>query len=380
MIKLRLKKLGLIINPIAGMGGRVGLKGTDGLDILKKAKKLGAKPQAEERAVETLKRLEPLKDKIELITYPEEMGEKVAVRCDFSPGIIGTLKSFNTAAADTQQAARDMSDLGVDLILFAGGDGTARDIYRAVGDSSVVLGIPAGVKIHSAVYACNPVISGDLAALFLEGKIKKIIEAEVMDIDEENFRRDIISARLYGYLRIPYKNRYLQRVKAGSSEDERYSQEAIAFEIIKNMSDEFYYIIGPGTTTRAIMEKLNLDYSLLGVDIVYRKRLAGKDLSESELLEKIEGKKAKLIVTPIGGQGYLFGRGNQQISPEVVECVGKENIIIIATKQKINSLFGHPLLVDTGDETADRLLNDYFRVITGYREYVIYKVTYMPDS
>ena len=375
-----MKKLGLIINPIAGMGGRVGLKGTDGLDILEKAKKLGAKPQSEERAVETLKRLEPLKDKIELITYPEEMGETASVRCGFSPRIIGTIKGFMTAAADTQQAARNMSDLGVDLILFAGGDGTARDIYRAVGDSSVVLGIPAGVKIHSAVYACNPVISGDLAALFLEGKIKKIIEAEVMDIDEENFRRDIISARLYGYLRIPYKNRYLQRVKAGSSEDERYSQEAIAFEIIKNMSDEFYYIIGPGTTTRAIMEKLNVDCSLLGVDMVYRKRLAGKDLSESELLEKIEGKKAKLIVTPIGGQGYLFGRGNQQISPEVVECVGKENIIIIATKQKINSLFGHSLLVDTGDETADRLLNDYFRVITGYREYVIYNVTYMPDS
>ena len=375
-----MKKLGLIVNPIAGMGGRVGLKGTDGLDILKKAKKLGAKPQSEERAVETLKRLEPLKDKIELITYPGEMGETAAVQCGFLPGVIGTIKSFMTVAADTQQAARNMSDLGVDLILFAGGDGTARDIYRAVGDSSVVLGIPAGVKIHSAVYACNPVISGDLAALFLEGKIKKIIEAEVMDIDEENFRRDIISARLYGYLRIPYKNRYLQRVKAGSSEDERYSQEAIAFEIIKNMSDEFYYILGPGTTTRAIMEKLDLDYSLLGVDIVYRKRLAGKDLSESELLEKIKGKKTKMIVTPIGGQGYLFGRGNQQISPEVVECVGKENIIIIATKHKINSLCGRPLLVDTGDETADRLLNDYFRVITGYREYVIYKVTYMPDS
>ncbi len=375
-----MKKLGLIINPIAGMGGRVGLKGTDGLDILEKAKKLGAKPQSEERAVESLKRLEPLKDKIELITYPGEMGETAAVQCGFLPRVIGTIKDFRTAAADTQQAARDMSDLGVDLMLFAGGDGTARDIYNAVGDSSVVLGIPAGVKIHSAVYACNPVVSGDLAALFLEDKVKKIIEAEVMDIDEENYRRDIISARLYGYLRIPYKNRYLQRVKAGSSEDEKYSQEAIAFEIIKNMSDEFYYIIGPGTTTRAIMEKLDLDYSLLGVDIVYRKRLAGKDLSESELLEKINGKKTKMIVTPIGGQGYLFGRGNQQISPEVVECVGKENIIIIATKHKINSLCGSPLLVDMGDETADRLFNDYFRVITGYREYVIYKVTYMPDS
>jgi len=371
-----LKKLGLIVNPIAGMGGRVGLKGTDGLDILEKAVELGATPQSQNRTVEVLEKLKPLKDTIELITYPSKMGEKAAIRCGFSPNIIGTLTDPATTASDTRKAAKEMLDLKVDLLLFAGGDGTARDIYTAVRDSMVVLGIPTGVKIHSAVYACNPVRAGELALLFLQGKAKNILEAEVMDIDEEDYRKGRLRTKLYGYLKIPFERRYLQRVKAGSPVSEQYSQEAIAHDVTENISDEFYYIVGPGTTTRSIMEKLNLNDTLLGIDLIHKKKLVGKDLNEADLLEKIKGKKTKLIITPIGGQGYLFGRGNQQISPDVIKQVGRDNIIIVATKQKINSLYGRPLLVDTGDKAVDRLLNDYFKVITGHREAIIYKATY----
>ena len=371
-----MKKLGLIVNPIAGLGGRVGLKGTDGPDILEKARELGGKPVSEKRTKEALQKLESLKDSVELITYPRQMGEKAALDGGFSPKIIGSLPDSQTTARDTQNAAKDMQELKVDLLLFAGGDGTARDIYNAVGESMVVLGIPAGVKIHSAVYACNPARAGELAALFLKDKAKTIQETEVMDIDEDDFRKGRLSAKLYGYLRIPYERRYVQRMKAGSSATEKYYQEAIASSIVDDMSDEYLYIIGPGTTTRVVMERLDLDSSLLGVDLVYKKRLEGKDLNESELLKKIKGQKAKLIITPIGGQGYLLGRGNQQISPEIIQQVGKENIIIIATKHKINSLQGRPLLVDTGDRAADELLEDYFKVITGYREVVVYKVTY----
>ncbi len=354
------------------------MKGTDGLDILEKAKKLGAKPISSQRAEEALEKLKPLKEDIKIITCSGGMGERSVIRCGFLPEFIGVGRTSITTASDTRKAARIMRDRSVDLLLFSGGDGTARDIYQALEGTQVVLGIPAGVKVHSAVFACNPETAGELAALFLQGKTRKIKEAEVMDIDEDDYREGILSARLYGYLKIPFRKSYLQSLKAGSSGDERYYQEAIAHEAVENMSAEYIYIIGPGTTTRAVMERLGLEGSLLGVDLVQRGKLVGKDLSEKELLKGIKGKKAKLIVTPIGGQGYLLGRGNQQISPEVIKKVGKENIVIIATQQKINSLCGRPLLVDTGDAASDRLLSGYFKVITGYRESAIYKVTHTP--
>ena len=253
---------------------------------------------------------------------------------------------------------------------------TARDVYKAIGNSLLVLGIPTGVKIQSAVFARNPSAAGELCALYFQGKAKKVREAEVMDINEENFREGNLSARLYGYLKIPYRSRYVQRVKSGSSPDEKYIQEAIAGAVIESMSDAYLYIVGPGTTTRTIMEKLDLDYSLLGIDIVYKRQLVGKDLNEAEILEEIKGKKCKLIITPIGGQGYLLGRGNQQLSPEVIARVGKDNIIIVATQNKIHSLNGRPLLIDTGEKQTDQLLSGYSKVIIGSRDTIIYRVKY----
>jgi predicted polyphosphate/ATP-dependent NAD kinase len=371
-----MKKLGLIVNPIAGMGGRVGLKGTDGPEILEKAIALGAKPVAHRRTLETLNALASLKDSITLWTCPRKMGEEAAVECGFMPQIIEGVSLYSTTAKDTQNAARAMQEKGVDLLLFAGGDGTARDVYESIGNSTVALGIPTGVKVHSAVFALNPLAASELCALYLQEKAKRVVEAEVMDINEEDFRKGILSAKLYGYLKIPYRSRYVQRLKSGSSPDERYSQEAIAVSLIEDMLDTHHYIIGPGTTTRTIMEKLNLDYSLLGIDIVFRKRLMGKDLNEKEILKLIRGKPSMLVLTPIGGQGYLLGRGNQQISPEVIFHVGKDNIIIVATPNKIHSLGGRPLLVDTGDTRTDNLLSGYYRVITSYRDSIIYRVAH----
>jgi predicted polyphosphate/ATP-dependent NAD kinase len=369
-----MKKVGLIVNPIAGMGGKVGLKGTDGPSILLKAKEMGAEQESPKRALKTLERIVSLKDEIKIITYPNEMGENVAKKCGFVPQVVGTINEGETTSNDTKQAAKDLSRLKVDLLLFAGGDGTARDIYFAIGDELLILGIPTGVKMHSAVFASSPMKAGELASLFLQGKIEEVKEAEVMDVDEEAYREGAVSAELYGYLKIPFEKKYVRGMKAGSSTNEIYNQEAIAQEIIENMEENWLYIIGPGTTTRPIMRRLNLEYTLLGVDIICNKKLIDTDLSERKILNQIRGKKAKLIITPIGGQGFLFGRGNQQLSPKVINEIGLENIIVIATVQKINSLDGQPFLVDTGDRELDRSLSGHIIVTTGYRENMVYRV------
>lgn len=356
------------------MGGRVGLKGTDGIQILQRAKELGAKPLSQSRATQALQKLVPIKDQIDLITYPGSMGENAAIRTGLRPIVIGLIKNSITTGSDTQNAAKEMSELGVDLILFAGGDGTARDVYQSTKDSVTVLGIPTGVKIHSAVFATNPNNAGELAKNYLLKKFQKTVDAEVMDLNEENYRKGILEAKVYGYLKIPFQRRYVQHVKTGSLASEKYYQEAIAASIVENMVNDFYYVIGPGTTTRSILQRLKLEHTLIGVDLVYQKRLVGKDLNESQILDFIKSQKTKLIVTPIGGQGYLFGRGNQQISPVVLDKIGKENIIIVATPQKIHSLCGRPLLVDTGNQQIDEYLSDYYRIITGYKEEVVYKV------
>jgi predicted polyphosphate/ATP-dependent NAD kinase len=372
---LRRKKLGFFLNPIAGMGGRVGLKGTDGREVLKKAIELGAKPWASERAREAMKPLRDIKDEIELITYPSPMGEDIALEYGFMTEVIKVDLGDVTTETDTVRAAQAMLDKKVDLLLFAGGDGTARDVCSAVGTSLVCLGIPAGVKIHSGVFASHPVRAGELASLFLQKSVRRTIEAEVMDVDEEELRREVVSARLYGYLKIPHVERFLQRTKSSSSRNEKYSQEAIAAEVVKDMSDEFYYLIGPGTTTAAIMQRLGLDHTLLGVDLVWKGKLMGKDLNEAQILEKIRGSPTKLILTPIGGQGFLLGRGNQQISPTVIEQIGKDNIIVVATKNKIHSLSSRPLSVDTGSEATDKTLMGHYRIITGFREAIIYRAS-----
>ncbi|MHB1404297.1 MAG: ATP-NAD kinase family protein [Desulfitobacteriaceae bacterium] len=368
------KKLGLIVNPVAGMGGRVGLKGSDGADILQRAIELGAQPESPQRAKHALEKLLTIKEDLELITYPYEMGAQEARDCGFDPVIIGTVESGRTTPQDTVKAARDLAEQKVDLILFAGGDGTARNIYDAIGDRDVpVIGIPAGVKIHSAVYATNSRNAGEVALLYLQGKIKKILDSEVMDIDEDAFREGRVTAKLYGYLKAPHEERLVQGLKSGRTEGEASALNSIADQVIEDMQADVLYIIGPGTTTRPIMQKLNLKFTLLGIDAIRNKELVANDLTEKQLLDLIQGKKAKIIVTVIGGQGYIFGRGNQQLSPRVLRQVGKENIIVITPRNKLTALGGKPLLIDTGDYEVNSMLSGYYRIITGYEQTIMFK-------
>jgi predicted polyphosphate/ATP-dependent NAD kinase len=369
-----MKRLGLIVNPVAGLGGRVGLKGSDGIEVQQRARALGAEPQAQVRTAQALETIMPIRDNLELLTPPGEMGEAIARQCGFSPLVLGTLPAGLTSAADTIRLAREMLAIPVDLILFAGGDGTARDIYDAVGEAIPVLGIPAGVKIHSAVFATHPRLAGELAAGFLQGKPTRLHQAEVVDLDEQTYHTGTVITRLYGYLKIPYRTGLIQNKKAPTPAAESAQAEAIAAEVIERMLDGVIYILGPGTTTQAITTRLGLQKTLLGVDVINRQALVAADVGERQLLSLLADHPAKIVVTPIGGQGFLFGRGNQQISPQVIQKVGRDNIIVICLQSKLHALRGRPLLVDTSDAQTDQLLSGYLPVITGYREQSIYRV------
>jgi predicted polyphosphate/ATP-dependent NAD kinase len=372
-----MKKLGVIVNPVAGMGGRVGLKGSDGAAILRRARQLGAQPESPARAIEGLEVVSRLKQSIEILTYPAEMGEDECREAGLDPTVIGSIRSGETTPEDTERAAAEMLAAGVSLILFAGGDGTARNICDAIGERAPVLGLPAGVKIHSAAYGVTPRSTGEVAVGFLEGRLKDTRAAEVMDIDEDAFREGVVAAKLYGYLLVPEERRLLQSVKSGGFRGEKHALRRIAEDVIAGMEDDdCHYIIGPGTTTRALMECLGLENTLLGVDVIRNKELVADDVSEAGLLEIVTENRARIVVTAIGGQGHVFGRGNQQLSPRVIRQVGEENIIIIATKEKLISLSGRPLLVDTGDEALNQELGGYMRVTTGYRDYVMCRVGY----
>jgi predicted polyphosphate/ATP-dependent NAD kinase len=367
-------RLGLIVNPVAGIGGKVGLKGSDGLEIQRKAVELGAVPEAPGRARLALERIRSVASQAGLITYPAEMGEEAARMCGFEPVVIGSIESGSTTAADTRRAAAEMLGMEIDLLLFAGGDGTARDIYDAIGTALPALGVPAGVKIHSAVFATNPASAGELAAAYLRGDVARLREAEVLDLDEEAVRSGIIAPRLYGYLRIPFERRLVQGLKVASTTGEAASLAGIATAVVEQMDDDCIYIIGPGTTTRAIADKLGLRKTLIGVDVVTRRGMVAEDANESQILKLIEGRPARIIVTPIGGQGCIFGRGNQQISARVIAKVGRDNIVVVGTPDKIQPLVGQHLWVDTGDPDTDRIMQGYFRVVTGYREEIVIRV------
>ncbi len=366
------KKVGLIVNPVAGIGGRVGLKGSDGRETVRKARELGGESPAPGRAATALKELVGLKDEIELVTYHAEMGESVARECGFVPEVFGSIEKGNTTPADTRAAARGMEERGVDLIIFVGGDGTARDICEAVDERVPALGVPAGVKIHSSVYAVNAQRAGELAREFLQGRAP-VREMEVMDIDEDLFRQGRVSARLYGYLKVPFKRQLVQRVKAGSAVQGMKVREIAEYVADRIVKDDCLYVLGPGTTVKAVADALGIEKTLLGVDVIQGRTVIGRDVGERQLAALVEGKPVKIVVTVIGGQGYIFGRGNQQISPTVIRMAGKSNIIVIATQEKLASLDG-PLLVDTGDPECDRYLTGYIRVVTGHNEETVWKV------
>ncbi len=372
-LKLPVKSLGFVVNPVAGMGGAVGLKGTDGQEVLERALALGAQPVAPDRADTFLRELEPVRERVRLLVGAGKMGEVEATRRGFIVEVVGEAKG-TTVPQDTKDAAVKMAGRGVDLLVFCGGDGTARDVLDAVGMGVPVLGVPTGVKMHSAVFAVDPRAAARMVMRFLWDGLP-LKEAEVMDVDEDAFRRGRVSAKLYGYVLSPYEPVLIQRSKVASvmTEGELRNQAALAVYVIEEMVPDVVYVVGPGTTTRTIGDLLDEKKTLLGVDLFYNKKIIVKDANEKRILEEIQGKPAKILVTPIGGQGFIFGRGNQQISSKVIRQVGRENVIVIATRNKLGGLKG--LRVDTGDPVLDDEFRGYIKVIADYREEHVVKIS-----
>lgn len=367
-----IRKMGLIVNPVAGIGGKVGLKGSDSKEILEKAFKLGATPISPVRTKQFLKHLHPVKSAISIICYPNEMGEDIVRECGFTPTIIGKIEKGNTSAADTKNAAMKMRDMGVKLIVFVGGDGTARDIFDSIDQTIPVLGIPSGVKIYSSCFGINPRSAARICMKFLWEELP-IREGDVLDIDEEKYRNGKLDIKFYGNMLIPYEPTLVQDSKMASpfTTNEHENQLGIAYQIIEEMDDKTIYILGPGTTVMSITEVLGENKSLLGVDLLKNKKIIALDVGEKQILEYIDDN-AKIIVSPLGRQGILFGRGNQQISPRVIRKVNPKNIIVLATRYKLRSI--NALRVDTQDPKLDEELKGYIRVVVDYNELRMMKV------
>ncbi len=375
-------KLGLLVNPYAGLGGPVGLKGSDGADIRDEALKRGAKPRAVERAHRALAVLaHPDVDvDIEIDCWEGAKGSDALEGLELPWQSCGKPAAEPTSAEDTARAARAIAAEDPDVLVFAGGDGTARDILDAVGDRVAALGIPSGVKMHSAVYAVSPEAAGELLKRLAQAGLVNVELREVRDIDEDAFREGVVKARYYGELLTPEEGHFLQRTKVAGVESEALVAEDIAADIVESLAPGTIYLIGPGSTTAAIMTELGLANTLLGVDAICDGEVLLNDAGEPELLELLarENKPAEIIVTAIGGQGHVFGRGNQQFSPAVLRMVGLDNITIVAGKGKIKGLNGEPLLVDTNDPALDAELCGYRKVVTGYHDAILYPVATLP--
>lgn len=373
--------LGLIINPISGMGGSVGLKGTDGRDILLKAINLGAKPSAFKRVKELLNELKSIELKIRFLTCPGIMGENILKEFNFEFTCIK--HSIFTNVEDilefspehTKIAAGIMKDIeDVKVILFVGGDGTARDIVKVVGTNKPCLGIPAGVKIFSSVFSLNPRMATSIILQFLLGEIP-LKESEVLDIDENKYRNGELVTRLFGSMFIPFSPDYTQRSKIGTLKSDLSNQERIAKRIIELFNNNTYYLIGPGTTTKVITDKLKQPKTVLGVDLCLNNKIVAQDLNEHQILKYIEERNTKIIVSPLGNQGFLFGRGNLQFTPQVLRKIGSKNIIIISTRFKLQNIQDQILRLDTRDPELDKKLRGFYKIYIDYDEIKICKVT-----
>ncbi len=369
--------VGFVVNPIAGMGGKVALKGTD--SMLKEAVAKGAEPVAPGRAIEFLKKLKRniTDESIEIVTCPGIMGEQEAKEADFPVKLLPMKIAEETTVEDTRTAVDLFAAANVDLIVFVGGDGTAIDIYDAMQECRQVpvVGVPAGVKMYSGIFSVNPSDAVEVVLASARGHAD-LMDLEIVDADEKAIRSDAFALKIHGFLRGPFLPARIQGSKQLSpeSDDEVENQRAIAKFVLEQVSPDATWILGPGTTVKEVAELLGAKKTILGVDI-YGDGNTILDVDEKRILREVKDwKHTWIVLSPIGRQGILLGRGNQQLSPEILKRVEKEHIIIAATKTKLQSIDGNVLRIDTGDSSTDEVLKGYVRVVTDYKEWRLMRV------
>lgn len=402
-------KIAFIVNPIAGMGGPSALKGSDLIDVSVLQENQITRSHACSRAARFLSHIfdafsdmfsndgthkTPAFEAFDLVLARGVMGSNVLseldVPRDIAIHILNIETSFPSSSSDTKKVVREMNKLNVDLIVFVGGDGTARDVYDALGCTrltQLVLGIPAGVKMHSGVFAIDSVAASIIVKKLLSRELVSTSYTEVRDIDEELLRQGKVNAKFYGELLTPSEHDYLQAVKQGGVEVEELVLLDLVEEIRLRLSDymeqDLLLICAPGSTVHFIMSELGLNTTLLGFDLVLQQagelKLLAADLNRDDLMKHVVAHDGpmRMLITPIGGQGHIIGRGNQQLSAELLNIIQRQNLWLLATKAKLESLNHRPLLIDSDNETLDRDWSGFIPVITGLNDEVVYRVGYL---
>ncbi|WP_309064828.1 ATP-NAD kinase family protein [Microbacterium sp.] len=398
--------IGLVVNPVAGVGGPAGLAGSDGADVQRRAQARGARSRVQERTAATLGVLAQRHPGLVVVTAAGAMGADAVRAAGLTPSVVHAAAALTvTTGADASRAVAAVAAAGATLILVAGGDGTLRDAAAGLGaaafttqeESAVpaadgldrglpassllscehrpaVLGIPCGVKMYSPVFAVSPRAAGALAADWVAEGGLPTADREVLDVDEAAMRRARVDPQLFGMLRVPYRVGRTQARKAATPASEAAAVAAAARGVVAAMQSGVRYLLGPGGTTAEIARQLGLEKSPLGVDVVLDGAIVRREASESELLAEVGAGPAQAVVTVIGGQGFLLGRGNQQLSAAVLRALGDDPLIAVAPEQKLLDLAGRPLLVDTGDPDLDARLAGHIRVITGTASTSLYAV------
>ena len=349
--------------------------GSDGADIREQALAYSDNLRSPERTRRFLAALNT-GERIEWFCGKGVMGEQLLQQQGWPIVAAFGAGHSDTCAGDTAEVVRQLQQQSLDLLVFVGGDGTARDVLDQLDGSTPCLGVPAGVKMQSGVFALSPEAAAEIINGLQLTTLISVDEQDVRDIDEEALRHGRVRSRYYGSMQVPAEPRYLQRLKQSGVEDESLVLDEIADQLTEIMEDEGrVMLVGPGGTTAHWLRSLGLDYTLVGFDLVQAGQLLQADLTADDVLQWQQRQPdLLLVISPTGNQGVLIGRGNQQLSPAFLRALPKTQWRVVSSRSKLQQLHGQPLIVDSNDSALDRHLCGLYPVITAYHDQVLYPV------